>query len=88
MRIRFDDALDLRNTVIKIFVSPRMRHLLSSPDGVDECELHEGPEYESSADNEPNLCCLDVGDFGQGTAGVASQGDERQHSARACKIGP
>lgn len=58
--------------------------LLSTPDGVHEGEFDEGAEDEGSADDEPDLRGFDVGDFGQGAAGVASEGDESQHGAGSC----
>lgn len=58
--------------------------LLPTPDGVHEGEFDEGAKDESSADDEPDLRGFDVGDFGQGAAGVASERDESQHRAGSC----
>jgi len=55
-----------------------------APDGVHEGEFDERAEDESSADDEPYLRGFNVGDFGQGAAGVTSEGDERQHGAGSC----
>jgi len=55
-----------------------------TPDGVHESEFDEGAEDEGCADDEPDLRGFDVGDFGQGAASVASEGDECQHGAGSC----
>lgn len=56
---------------------------LPPPDRVDKCKLHETPEDESRAREEPNLTRLDVADLGQGLGLSRGQGDEGQHCARA-----
>jgi len=58
--------------------------LLPTPDGVHEGEFDKGSKDEGSADDEPDLRGFYVGDFGQGAAGVASEGDESQHGAGSC----
>lgn len=58
--------------------------LLPTPDGVHEGEFDEGAEDEGCADDEPYLSGFDVGDFGQGAAGVASESDEGEHRAGSC----
>lgn len=45
-------------------------HIPPSPNGVDECKLHQGSEYKSRAHQEPNLCSFDVGHLGKRTARV------------------
>jgi len=82
------DRLSFRPTLLLLILKYRLSvtgwFLLPTPDGVHEGEFDEGAKYEGCADDEPDLRGFDVGNFGQGAAGVASEGDEGQHGAGSC----
>lgn len=44
----------------------RNKFLLSTPDCVDECKLHQRRENETDATQEPDFTGFDVGDLRQG----------------------